>query len=372
MATHELISVDDHIIEHPRVWLDRAPDSIADRVPQIVEEGNREVWRYDGATSTNVGLNAVAGKDPSEYGMEPARFSEMRPGCYNIADRIKDMDLDGVKAQLCFGSYGGFVGRTFLEGSDKELGLWCIQAYNDYILDEWCAYAPGRQIPLMTLPLWDVELAVYEARRTAEKGAKALSFSENPAHLGLPTWHKGYWDPLFAFAEESGIPLCLHIGSSGNVPKPSKPSSQATWVVLTPSNSMSAATDLVFSEVFFKFPGLKVALSEGGVGWVPNWLERCEWVYDRHRFWTKINADIRPTELFQRNIWVCCIDDRFGIEMRQRIGVDKIMWECDYPHSDSLWPKSQDTVKAMLRGVPEDEARLIRSENARRLFNFWS
>jgi hypothetical protein len=168
----KIISVDDHVIEHPRVWLDRLPAKYADVAPRIVKlpDGN-DTWLYEGAKSGNFALNAVAGKHPREFGMDPRSYDDMLPGCHDIADRIKDMDIEGVWAQLCFPNFGGFAGSTFFAAKDKDLAKLCISAYNDFILDEWCAFAPDRQIPLMMVPFWDVEASIKEIERTAAKGA---------------------------------------------------------------------------------------------------------------------------------------------------------------------------------------------------------
>jgi predicted TIM-barrel fold metal-dependent hydrolase len=215
-TTPKIISVDDHVIEHPRVWLDRLPAKHADAAPRIVKlpDGN-DTWLYEGRQSGNFALNAVAGKHPRDFGMDPRSYDDMLPGCDRIADRIKDMDIEGVWAQLCFPNFGGFAGSTFHAAQDKDLAKLCIQAYNDFILDEWCAYAPQRQIPLVMVPFWDIEASVAEIERAAAKGAKSVSFIEAPHKVGLPSFHTDHWDPILAICEEAGLPLSLHFGSGG-------------------------------------------------------------------------------------------------------------------------------------------------------------
>jgi hypothetical protein len=140
----------------------------------------------DGELEPNIGLNAVAGKDPKDFGLDPVRFDEMLPGCYDVNRRLADMDLDGVHAQLCFPSFPGFAGSTFFGVENKDLATACVLAWNDFILDEWSAAAPGRMIPMVMVPFWDVDAAVVEVQRTAAKGAKAITFTEAPHRLGLP------------------------------------------------------------------------------------------------------------------------------------------------------------------------------------------
>src|SRR6185312_12036917 len=151
----QIISVDDHMIEHPRVWTDRLPSKWADDMPVIIEnEHGHHIWRYEGQLFPYIGLNAVAGKEPKDFGMEPVRYDDMIPGCYDPVARVADMDVDGVQAALCFPSFPGFGGGVFQRAKDKELALACVQAWNDYSIDEWSAAAPDRYIPLAILPTW--------------------------------------------------------------------------------------------------------------------------------------------------------------------------------------------------------------------------
>ncbi|HEY2098261.1 MAG: hypothetical protein QOC67_1961 [Pseudonocardiales bacterium] len=372
----QLISVDDHLVEPPHVWQDRLPARYLADGPKIVEEEVEgggppaHVWYYEGRRYPQIGLNAVAGKRPEEFGTEPLRYSDMLPGCYDPEARVIDMDLDGVQAAICYPSFPGFAGKVFLQGNDRELGALCVRAFNDFMIDEWCAAAPERFIPVVMLPLWDVQACVAELHRTVAKGAKAITFSENPVPLGLPSFHTDHWDPLFAAAEEAGIPLCMHFGTSGQAPTTAPDAPFAVTITLFGCNSMFAAADLMFSPVFHRHPGLKVALAEGGVGWVPYLLERADYVWDRHRYYQNVNQDMKPSDIFRRNIWGCFIDDVHGLRSRDVIGVDRITWECDYPHSDSNWPNSRKRAVEVFAEVPDDEVHRIVEWNSRELFSF--
>jgi hypothetical protein len=154
---HQIVSVDDHLVEHPRVWQDRLPERFREAGPRIVETDGKHLWTYDGQIFPTIGLNAVAGKPPEEWGMDPVRYEDMIPGCYDPVARIADMDVDGVQAALCFPSFPGFGGSTFFRAKDKELALLCVKAWNDFYIDEWCATAPDRYIPLAILPTWDID-----------------------------------------------------------------------------------------------------------------------------------------------------------------------------------------------------------------------
>ena len=298
------------------------------------------------------------------------RYSDMLPGCYDPEARVVDMDLDGVQAAVCFPSFPRFSGTVFLKGEDKELSALCVRAFNDYMLDEWCAAAPDRFVPIVMLPLWDVQACVAEVDRIAAKGARTVTFPENPVPLGLPSFHTDHWDPLFSALEEADIPLSVHFGSSGQAPSTAPEAPFAVTITLFACNSMYAAADLLFSPVFHRHPRLKVALAEGGIGWVPYLLERADYVWERHRHYQNVNQDTKPSDIFRRNIWGCFIEDVHGLNNRHAIGIDRITWECDYPHSDSHWPNSRKRAVEVFADVPDDEVHQIVEWNARELFHF--
>lgn len=374
----QLISVDDHLVEPPNLWVDRLPAKFRTAGPHIVEEpvdGRPDelpahVWVYENNRFPQIGLNAVAGKDPKDYGTEPMRYSDMIPGCYEPNARVVDMDLDGVEAALCFPSFPRFAGTVFLEAADKDLALLCVQAWNDFMIDEWCASAPDRFIPIVIMPLWDVQLCVAELHRTAAKGARAVSFVENPVPHGLPSYHTEYWDPFFSACEEAQIPLCLHFGSSGQAPFTAPEAPFAVSITLFACNSMYATADLLFSPVFHRHPRLKIALAEGGIGWVPYLLERADYVWKRHRFYQNVSQTTPPSQLFAQHMYGCFIDDVHGLSSRYKVGLSRILWEADYPHSDSNWPNSRKRAGEVFAAIPDDEVRQIVETNSRELFRF--
>jgi predicted TIM-barrel fold metal-dependent hydrolase len=381
---HQIISVDDHVIEHPRVWLERLPGKYADAAPRIIEnDAGHHVWRYDDQLIPNIGLNAVAGKEPKDYGIDPVRYEDMIPGCYDPAERIKDMNIDGVQASLCFPSFPGFAGGIFHRAKDKDLALLCIQAWNDFMIDEWCGHAPGRLIPLALLPVWDIAASVREAERVAARGARTVSFPDSPVPLGLPSFHTDAWDPLWRVCSETGMPVSLHFGSSTYVPGFSFASTKLAGGLLAPPdapfvvaitlfacNLMWSAVDLLFSGTLQRHPDLQFSLAEGGIGWIPYILERADYAWSRHRWYQNIDFDTRPSDLFRQHFWGCFIDDEQGLALRHSIGVDRITLEIDYPHSDTNWPNSRKRAAEVLAEVPDDEVSLIVEDNARRMLHF--
>jgi predicted TIM-barrel fold metal-dependent hydrolase len=379
---HQIVSVDDHLIEHPRVWQDRLPERFKEAGPRITEVNGNHVWQYEGRSYPTIGLNAVAGKPREQYGMEPVRYEDMIPGCYDPVARVRDMDLDGVQSALCFPSFPGFAGSVFFRAQDRELAGLCVQAWNDFYIDEWCASAPDRFVPMALLPYWDIDASLAEARRVAAKGARTISFPDSPVPGGLPSFHTDHWDPLWDVCAQTGMPLSLHFGSGSYVPgfsfaqsndpnamvRPDAPFAVA--IALFSSNLMWTTVDLLFSRALQRFPDLQFSLAEGGIGWVPYILERADYTWDRHKYYQDIDFDSRPSDLFREHFWGCFIDDEHGLANRHAIGIDRITLEVDYPHSDSNWPNSRKRAAEVLADVPDDEVEMIVETNARRMLHF--
>ena len=344
-----LVSVDDHLVEPPDVFDHHLPARYRDRAPRVDRRPDgSDVWVFDGTVIPNVGLNAVAGRPREEYGVEPTAFDEMRPGCYDVHERIKDMNAGGVLGSMCFPSFPGFSARLFAASEDKELATAVIRAYNDWHVDEWCGTYPGRFIPMGLPILWDPELCASEVRRLAAKGVHSLTFTENPAALGYPSFHEEHWDPLWRALTDEGVVLSIHLGSSGQLSITAPNAPVDVMITLQPMNICQAAADLVWSRVIKRFPAIRIALSEGGTGWIPYFLDRLDRTYEMHHLWTGQDFGGRlPSEVFREHFLTCFIADPVGITLRHEIGIDNIAWECDYPHSDSSWPRAAEELAAV-------------------------
>jgi predicted TIM-barrel fold metal-dependent hydrolase len=380
-----LISVDDHVLEPPNLWLDRIAAKDRDRAPHMETAGDSEFWVYDGRKLPTSGLSAVAGKSKEEFSPEPVTYAEMRPGCYDAVERAKDMDQAGVLASLSFPSVTRFCGQLFYEAKDREFGFTCLQAYNDWMVEEWSGAVPGRFIPLVLIPLWDPQLATREMERCAAKGATAFAFSENPEPLGLPTIHDKdrYWEPVMAAANELQMVVSMHVGSSSTLPSICKDApfmANLAWGATRTSGTMLS---WLFSGLFQRYSNLKIALSEGEIGWIPYFLERAEQVLDKQRFWVQrgvsfmdhadTDVDLNTLDLralFRDHVFGCFIEDHHGIASIDTIGEDNIMCETDYPHSDSTWPDCIGTVKRQIGHLaPEVQYKVLRG-NAEKLYRF--
>jgi predicted TIM-barrel fold metal-dependent hydrolase len=370
--TYTIISVDDHLIEPADLFEGRMPSHLSAAAPRVITlDDGRETWIYEDAFYPQVGLNAVAGRPKDEWSMEPARFDEMRPGCYEIEARVADMDLDGVYASLCFPSLiAGFAGTIFSKSKDSELGLACVRAWNDWHLEDWAGPHPDRIIPLQLTWLNDPELAGEEIRRNAARGFKAVSFPENPFDLGLPSMHETHWDPFLRACEETETVICLHNASSSWTASRSPGAPLELYTSLFPVNALVAAADWLWARVPTRFPDIKVAFSEGGISWVPMLIDRIDYVMDHSAVGSNgwDDPNLSPTDALRRNFWFCTIDLGSTFALRDHIGIDHICMESDYPHADSTWPDTQKLADAGLCGLTDDEIRKVTWENASRLF----
>lgn len=366
-----IISVDDHLVEPLNLFEGRVASRLVDRVPQVTTSADGlPFWDVEGKQLPITNVNASVGRPRSEWTSAPQRFDEFRLGTYDAQARLADMNLVGTWAQLGFASVlFGFAGTRFSEMADAEAGLAALQAYNAWVIDDWCAAAPDRLIAMQLPWLADPVVAADEIRKNAERGFRAVSFSENPEALGFGSIHTDEWVPFFAACEETDTVINLHVGSSGTVPIPSKDSPHETVSALFPVNGIIAAVDWIFARVPVRFPGIKIALSEAGVTWVPMVAERLRRAYrgqDVTKRW--LSSDPEPVELLFRNFWFTSIEDPAAFEMLDRIGVDRVMVETDYPHYDTTWPHCQSMIRSELATLPVDQIEAVCWRNAAELY----
>jgi len=370
---YTIISVDDHLVEPPHMFEGRLPARFAPLAPRVVEdERGNELWEFDGKRFTQVGVNAVAGRRPEHISLEPTRFDDMRPGCWDIDARIKDMDINGVWASLNFPSQiTGFSGRVYSSASDPELGIAVTRAFNDWLYEGWWQPYPDRIIPCGITFLADPEVGAAEIRRNAERGFRSVTLPERPHRIGLPSIFSGYWDPIVRACAETDTVVSLHVGSSGMPDMPADGPLLQLGATLFGQLSLTACAEWLWSGFAVRFPSLKIAMSEGGIGWVAMLLDRVENIVDRSGYGRDFDASgLRPADVLRRNFWFCTIDDPSTIDTRHTIGVDHIMVEVDYPHGDSTWPDTQEVIHQAWGHLPDEELRLLTHENAAALFRW--
>ena len=390
-----IVSVDDHVVEPPGVWSERLPAKYRDVGPRVVRAPVGEMtfiggkftptigepgsgpdvdwWFYEDLRRPLIRLDAAVGHPRDDITLTGATFDWMRPGAYRVRERLEDMDANWIESSLCFPTFPRFCGQTFLEAKDRTLALLCVQAYNDWMVEEWCAGSDGRLIPLTIVPLWDAELAADEVRRNAARGVRAVCFSEIPPFLGLPSVHDAdrFWEPFFAACAETGTVINMHIGSSSKMPSTSADAPAAVGSTLTFANACYSLVDWLMCGVFTRFPDLVVAYSEGQIGWIPYVLERADVVWEENRAWGGVadTVPVPPSELFRDHVYGCFFNDAHGLRSLADIGVDNVTYESDYPHSDSTWPHTRKIAEEQMAGLDAATVEKICRGNAIRMLH---
>lgn len=359
-----IVDLDAHLVEPEDVWTTRLPAKYRDVGPHVeylpggtpildgggyIEQPGTEGppvawWFYEDHQYSVKRLIAAAGYPADEITTKGITFDQMRPGCWKPKDRLADMDINGIGAQMCFPNYPRFCGQIFLWGKDKELALLCVKAYNDWMVEEWAGDSNGRLIPLCLIPLWDPQLAADEVRRNASRGVRAVCFSELPPYLGLPSIYSGHWDPFFEACDETGTVVACHIGSGTKAPLTSADAPDAVAGTIIFGNSVGSMSDFLYSGVFLRYPGLKVLFAEAQIGWIPYLLERIDDVWETHRGWSHSQdyTKEKPSSSYWGHIYSTFFKDPVGISLLDRVGEDNVIFESDYPHQDGTWPYTRE------------------------------
>ena len=405
-----MISIDDHLIEPPNLWADRLPAKDRDQGPRWISDEHGESWLFEGnkripidAMSTNGALFPPENRAPM---FEPLPWSAIPAACYDPKARIEAMNADHELAAICFPNMAGFAGSLFQYAQDKDLALRCIQAYNDWYLDEWVDAHPGRFIGLAMIPLWDGNLAAAEAQRAIAKGARTVSFSQAPHNLGLPSIEHAHWTPLFSLLNEANVPLCAHLGTGmakaeedatadwtkkmrealkngdldslaekmmqeGNLGRRRRVRPGTSTSIMGARVGQETLVDWLDSGLLEQYPHLKVVLSESGVGWIPSALSLSDWTEQLYRAGDA--AEMRrplPSEVFREHVYGCFIDEPITPKLLDEVGVDNIMIESDFPHTATNWPQSVQRIDECLATISDEARSKILRSNAERVFNF--
>ena len=384
-----IVDLDAHVVEPPGLWSDRLPSRYRDvglrveyapaGVPKLVGTSYVEApgtdgplvpwWRYEDKQMTLKRTIAAAGFRAEDVQLRSVGYDEMRPGCFTVADRVADMDRNGIAAQMCFPNLPRFCGQLFLWAKDRELARLSVEAYNDWMVEEWAGTSGGRLLPLCLVPLWDPALAAAEVRRNAARGCRAIAFSEMPSYLGLPSIYSGEWDVLFRACEETGTVLCMHIGSGTVTPAISPESPDAVAGTVIVCNSLVSLVDWLYSGVLHRFPALRLMYAEAQIGWIPYILQRADDVWDTHQGWSnsKRHCPEPPSTYYRRQVTSCFFKDPVGIRLLDEVGVDNVVFESDYPHQDSTWPFTREAAAQQFGMLDQASIDKIARGNAIRL-----
>jgi predicted TIM-barrel fold metal-dependent hydrolase len=374
MAELQLISSDSHVSEPPDLWVERIDTKYRDRAPRVMlnPEGQEGAYLvYEGYPPHNLAIGLGAGRTPEELAafLKTGTYADARPGGWDPAQRLPDMELDGVEAEVLYTTLGF---RLFWL-KDAELQRACFRVYNDW-LAAYCSYAPKRLKGLALISLYDPKEGARELERCAQLGLKgAMIWCSPPADQ--PYSLKSY-DPFWAAAQDLDMPVSLHaITGMERIPWEYSPEKRAMRQTVTPHEIEKSFSILILSGVLERFPRLKIVSAENNCGWLPYYLQRMDRGFARFgpsgtvTPWpTKLT--LRPSEYFRRQMYCTFIDDSFGVASRHWIGVDNVMWSSDYPHTASTWPHSRDIIERDFKDVSEVEKRKIVRENVAQLYGF--
>jgi predicted TIM-barrel fold metal-dependent hydrolase len=376
MDERKLVSADSHVNEPGDLWVERIDKAFRDRAPRVVDNlPGRQPGSYlvlEEIPPIHLTQGLGAGKKPEELPtfFQQTTYKDARRGGWDPAERLKDMEMDGVEAEVIYTTLGF---RQFWF-KDAALQQACFRAYNDW-LAEYCSYAPKQLAGLALISLYDIEEAVWELQRCRQIGLKGAMIWASPPE-DRP-YSAPLYDPFWAAAQDLHMPLSLHaITGMG-------PESQATRAMgreiqpvdrylraVTGADEVKRTlTVFIFSGVLERFPGLKLVSAENNVGWLPFVIQRWDQAHASSRYMQTTPLKLRPSEYFHRQVYATFIDDSVGVENRHQIGIDNIMWSSDYPHTASTWPHSQDIIARDFKAAPEEEKWKIVRENVIALYD---
>jgi predicted TIM-barrel fold metal-dependent hydrolase len=384
-----------HLIEPPHVFEGRMPAKWSSRAPRVTDipNGHGQQWVYEGRATPIMRNCAVAGMTRAQWlDMTPVRYEDIRPGCYDPAARIADMDIDGITATVCMTSPGtfGFGADLFAYTSEPELSNAVVQAWNDWYLEEWVASNPARFIPVQVMSYLDPEHSAAEVRRNAERGFKAVTF-RNPVDFGMPSIGSGHWDPFLAACEETGTVLLHHVDTGMNMVVAPVPTSAASagadddmltakladtsWKygqgsTVWQAGGMFTVNDWLWGGLTVRFPNLTVHVAESGGSWLPFLLRRLDWCLSYSLLHMQGWPDPKrsPVEMIRQSFVFSTLEPDTAVKMKDEYGIDGWMLESDYPHMESVWPHTQEHHERELAAFDPAVVRALRWENAARLY----
>ncbi|MSR13250.1 MAG: amidohydrolase [Gammaproteobacteria bacterium] len=345
MTTYSIIDVDTHVTEVPDLWSKRVPAKMRDAAPRVETDSAGRAWWWLGQHRiVSVGLTATAGT--GDFKHPPKGYDDMHAGAFDPHARLKYMDDMGIWAMVLYPNVGGFGAQDFLRLGDPELMLTCVQVYNDW-QTEWAAADSRRLLPITSTPFWDVPAAVREIRRCAAMGHKGILFTGDPQSFGQPILGDRHWDPLWEVAVELDLPVSFHIGS-GNMEsgllrdKIKGYGRMAAFAEVSVGlflNNGRQLCDLLMSGVLARFPKIKFVSVESGIGWVPFVLEALDYQFlGNHVADDRPEFDRLPSEYFAKNIYACYwFEQTAPRRLLDKVGVDNILFETDFPHPTSLF-----------------------------------
>ncbi|MCH8195597.1 MAG: amidohydrolase [Chloroflexi bacterium] len=358
---YKLVSADGHVNPLPTFWKEYLPKRFQDSAPRLEQTGDGDFVVFEGKRTPFLIIGSLAGTDVKDYKVT-GTVKETRPGGWEPRERLKDLAIDDVDAEVLYG--GGP-----LSTSDPEMHLASYRAYNTWLSD-FCSQAPDQLLGMAYIPIGNVEKAIDELRFAAGRGLRGVVIPAYPPDEGAteggaimpgdPNSERSYGDPEFEpfwqAAVELNMPLNVHLGARRADLRPHRFLPAMTGSKLALGEVVAV---FVFSGILQRHPGLKFVSVESGVGWFAFCAQYMDHVWDRHRYWTESPLEERPSFYMDRQVYGTFLDDKVGVQLRNVAGAHNIMWSSDYPHSETTWPNSWKMIEEHFVGVPEDEKQRI-------------
>ena len=368
-----VIDVDTHFTEPPDLWTSRAPAELIERAPRVVRnEQGQEQWVVDMDRVLGPVGYCVVRRDGSKGSGQVtlATFEEVHPGASDPQARLAVMDSFGITMQILYPNVLGFTGSFVMNIGDAALRSFCITAYNDAVADLQRS-GRGRLFPQAVLPIWDIGEAVAELERAHDRlGLKGVVLTDSPETWGLPHLSDPTWDPLWAAAQERGLPINFHIGGGGSAgdvwPGPSAGAWIAAMSTFAQMGNMRCILNLIFSGLLDRFPSLNFVSVESGVGWIPFLIESAEYQWDENAV---SGLELRPREYFQRQIFASYWFEKEIDSAIDKLGEDNLMFETDFPHPTCLYPDVREKIDQTLGHLAPRIQRKVLFETAARVYD---
>lgn len=367
-----LISVDDHVQEPPNLWTQRLSKTRwGERVPHLerIADGS-ERWVVDNQVLLD-GSAALAGALMADRNHEPSRWQDVPTAAYVPSERLKAMDAAGIDYSVLYPTVAGLAGEAFGRLRDPDLELACVQAYNDWLIEEWAA-ASDRFVPQCIVPIWPVEAATTEIERAVAKGHRGVVFPSLPMHLrDVPHVSGPEYDPVWSVCEELNVPVCLHAGASPQLQYHASPHlapalARAMDAATKPVSSVFVISLYSFSRVLLRHPKLRLVLAESALSWGMLYLEWADHQFE-HDGLAREGYELKPSEMFHRQCFYTSWYDKVA-PFADYIGADHILWAANFPLATSTWPRTQETVERCLQGVSAQARAQVLWKNAASLY----
>jgi|SRR5688572_6091814 len=356
-----LISADDHVQEHGEVWTRRmSREKWGDRIPHVeIQSDGIQRWAIDGAPL-------------GKHALSPRRWEEIPRAAYDPSERLKAMDVDGVDYSILYPTVAGLAGERFGKLADADLELACVQAYNDWLIEEWASVSP-RLVPQCIVPIWPMERTVAEIRRAVVLGHRGVVYPASPMELkDVPHINELDYDPLWAVCAELEVPLCFHSGASPKIQmRPgdsfTPTAAQAFGGIVRSVSSIAVLANFLFSRVLDRFPKLKIVFAESSLGWSAYEIEYADYQSAADGLQSE-GYSLKPSELFQRQCFVSCWYDQESLRVRKYPGSANILWSTNFPLESSTWPSTRAHLDRAFAEVPDAERQQIQWRNAAQLY----